>query len=42
MAYTKNIKNGSLFFILSAANLYWHNLHSYIPRFDEYKAANKT
>ena len=41
MAYAKNIKNGSLFFILSAANLYWHNLHSYIPLFDKYKAANK-
>jgi len=40
-AYTKNIKSGSLFFILSATNLHWHNLHSYIPLFDEYKAANK-
>ncbi len=36
-AYTENIKSGSLFFILSAADL----LHFYIPQFDEYKAANK-
>ena len=42
MAYTKNIKNRSLFFILSAADLYWHDLHSYMPRFNEYKAANET
>ena len=42
MAYTKNIKNRSLFFTLSTADLYWHNLHSYIPQFNKYKAANKT
>ena len=42
MAYTENIKNGSLFFTLSAADLYWHNLHSHIPQFNEYKATNKT
>ena len=42
MAYTKNIKNRSLFFILSAANLYQYNLYFYIPQFDKYKAANKT
>ena len=42
MAYTKNIKNRFLFFTLSTVDLYWHNLHSYIPQFDEYKAANKT
>ena len=42
MAYTKNIKNRSLFFILSAADLYWHNLYFYIPRFNKYKTANKT
>ena len=40
-AYAKNIKSGSLFFTLSAANLYWHNLYSYIPLFNEYKAADK-
>ena len=40
-AYTKNIKSGSLFFTLSATNLHWHNLHSYIPLFNEYKATNK-
>ena len=42
MAYTKNIKNRSLFFILSATNLYWYNLHFYIPQFNKYKTANKT
>jgi len=31
IAYTKNIKSGSLFFTLSAANLHWHDLYSYIP-----------
>jgi len=41
IAYAKNIKSGSLFFTLSAANLYWHDLHSHIPLFNEYKAANK-
>ena len=41
MAYTKNIKSGSLFFTLSAADLYWHNLYSYMPLFNEYKTANK-
>ncbi len=41
MAYTKNIKSRSLFFILSAADLYWYNLYFYIPLFNEYKAANK-
>ena len=41
MAYTKNIKSGSLFFTLSATNLYWHNLHSYMPLFNKYKATNK-
>ena len=30
-AYTKNIKSGSLFFILSATNLYQYNLYSYMP-----------
>ena len=30
-AYAKNIKSGSLFFILSATNLYQYNLYSYIP-----------
>ena len=40
-AYAKNIKSGSLFFTLSATNLYQHDLHSYIPLFDEYKATNK-
>jgi len=40
-AYTKNIKSGSLFFTLSATDLHWHNLHSYMPLFNEYKAANK-
>ena len=30
-AYTKNIKSGSLFFTLSATNLYQYNLYSYIP-----------
>ena len=42
MAYAENIKSGSLFFTLSATNLHWHNLHSYIPLFNKYKAANKT
>ena len=41
MAYTENIKSRSLFFILSAANLHWYDLHSYIPLFDKYKAADK-
>ena len=41
MAYTKNIKSRSLFFILNMAHLYWHNLYSYIPLFNKYKAANK-
>jgi len=41
MAYAENIKSGSLFFTLSATNLYWYNLHSYMPQFNEYKAANK-
>jgi len=40
-AYTKNIKSGSLFFTLSVVNLHWYNLHSYMPLFNEYKAANK-
>ena len=40
-AYAKNIESGSLFFILSATNLHWYNLHSYMPLFDEYKATNK-
>ena len=40
-AYTKNIKSGSLFFTLSATNLYQYNLYSYIPRFNKYKATNK-
>ena len=40
-AYTKNIKSGSLFFTLSAANLHQYNLHSYMPLFNKYKAANK-
>jgi ATP-dependent DNA helicase PIF1 len=40
-AYAENIKSGSLFFTLSAANLHWHDLHSYMPLFNEYKAANK-
>ena len=40
-AYTENIESGSLFFILSATNLYWYNLHSYMPLFNKYKAANK-
>ena len=31
IAYTKNIKSGSLFFTFSATNLYWHNLYSYMP-----------
>ena len=35
-AYTKNIKSGSLFFTLSATNLYF-----YIPLFNKYKATNK-
>ena len=42
MVYTENIKNISLFFTLSAVNLYWHDLHSYIPQFNKYKAVNKT
>ena len=41
MAYAKNIKSRSLFFILSATDLYWYNLYSYMPLFDKYKAANK-
>ena len=41
IAYTKNIKSGSLFFILSTTNLYQYNLHSYIPLFNKYKATNK-
>ena len=41
IAYTENIKSRSLFFILSATNLYQHNLHSYIPLFNKYKATNK-
>ena len=41
MAYDENIKSGSLFFTLSAVDLHWHDLHSYMPLFDEYKAANK-
>ena len=41
MAYTKNIKNGPLFFILSTVNLYQYNLYFYIPLFNKYKAANK-
>jgi len=40
-AYAENIKSGSLFFTLSAADLYWHDLHSYMPLFDEYKAADE-
>ena len=40
-AYAKNIKSGSLFFTLSAINLNQHNLHSYIPLFNEYKTINK-
>ena len=40
-AYTKNIKSGSLFFTLSATNLYQYNLYSYIPLFNKYKATNK-
>jgi len=42
MVYAENIKSGSLFFTLSAADLHWHDLHSHIPLFNEYKAANKT
>ena len=42
MAYAENIKSGSLFFILSATNLYWHDLHSYMPLFNKYKAINKS
>ena len=41
IAYAENIKSGSLFFTLSATNLYWHNLYFYIPLFNKYKAANK-
>ena len=41
MAYTKNIKSRSLFFTLNMADLYWHDLHSHMPLFNEYKAANK-
>ena len=41
MAYDENIKSGSLFFTLSAVDLHWHDLHSYMPLFDEYKATNK-
>jgi hypothetical protein len=41
MAYAKNIKSRSLFFTLSAANLYWYNLYSYMPLFNKYKAINK-
>ena len=41
MAYTENIKCVSLFFTLSVTNLHWYDLHSYMPQFDEYKAANK-
>ena len=41
IAYAENIKSGSLFFILSAINLYQYNLYSYIPLFNKYKATNK-
>ena len=41
IAYTKNIKSKFLFFILSVVDLYWYNLHFYIPLFNKYKAANK-
>ena len=41
MAYAENIKNRSLFFIFSAADLYQYNLYYYIPLFNEYKAADK-
>ncbi len=41
MAYAKNIKNRSLFFTLSVADLHWHNLYFYMPLFKEYKAADK-
>ena len=34
-AYAKNIKSGSLFFILSATNLYQYNLYFYIPLFNK-------
>ena len=41
MAYAENIKNGFLFFTLSATNLYQYNLQSYMPYFNKYKATNK-
>ena len=41
IAYAENVKSRSLFFILSATNLYQYNLYSYIALFNEYKATNK-
>jgi len=41
MAYAENIESGSLFFILSVIDLYWHNLHSYMPLYNKYKIADK-
>jgi hypothetical protein len=41
MAYPENIENGSLFFMLSTADLNWYDLKSYMPRLDEYEAADE-
>jgi len=39
--YTENIKSRFLFFTLSTADLHWHDLHSYMPLFNKYEAANE-
>jgi hypothetical protein len=41
MAYAENLNKGALFFTLSAADLHWWDLHSHMPCFDEYKAADE-
>jgi hypothetical protein len=41
MAYAENIENGSLFFMLSTADLHWYDLQSHMPRLDEYEATNE-